>query len=47
MKMKKKQPLKTDFMEGFAQWLESEEGLQSMDVDSCPNLPLIPFQSCH
>ena len=33
--MKKKQPLKTDFMEGFAQWLESEEGLQSMEAVDC------------
>ena len=33
--MKKKQPPKTDFMEGFAQWLESEEGLQSMEAVDC------------
>ena len=25
-------PLETDFMEGFAQWLESEEGLQSQEA---------------
>jgi hypothetical protein len=28
-------PLKTDFMEGFAQWLESEEGLQSQEAVDC------------
>ena len=33
--MKKRQPPKTDFMEGFAQWLESEEGLQSMEAVDC------------
>ena len=28
-------PPETDFMEGFGQWLESEEGLQSMDAVDC------------
>ena len=32
MKMKRTQPPETDFMEGFTQWLESEEGLQSLDA---------------
>ena len=35
MKMKKTQPPETDFMEGFGQWLESEEGLESLDVVDC------------
>jgi hypothetical protein len=35
MKMKRAQPPETDFMEGFGQWLESEEGLQSMDAVDC------------
>ena len=36
MKMKRAQrPPETDFMEGFAQWLESEEGLQSLEAVDC------------
>jgi len=36
MKMKRAQhPPEADFMEGFAQWLESEEGLQSLDAVDC------------
>jgi hypothetical protein len=35
MKMKRTQPSETDFMEGFAQWLESEEGLQSLEAVDC------------
>ena len=35
MKMKRTQPPKIDFMEGFAQWLESEEGLQSLEAVDC------------
>jgi hypothetical protein len=35
MKMKRTQPPETDFMEGFAQWLESEEGLQSLEAVDC------------
>ncbi|OHC15948.1 MAG: hypothetical protein A3K50_07160 [Planctomycetes bacterium RIFOXYD12_FULL_42_12] len=35
MKMKRTQPPETDFMEGFGQWLESEEGLQSQEAVDC------------
>jgi len=35
MKMKRTPPPETDFMEGFAQWLESEEGLESLDAVDC------------
>ena len=35
MKMKRTQPPETDFMEGFGQWLESEEGLQSLEAVDC------------
>jgi hypothetical protein len=28
-------PPETDFMEGFAQWLESEKGLQSLEAVDC------------
>ena len=35
MKMKRTQPPETDFMEGFGQWLKSEEGLESMDALDC------------
>ena len=35
MKMKRTPPPVTDFMEGFAQWLESEEGLESLDAVDC------------
>lgn len=35
MKMKRTQPPGTDFMEGFGQWLESEEGLQSLEAVDC------------
>ncbi len=28
-------PPETDFMEGFAQWMESEEGLQSQEAVDC------------
>lgn len=35
MKMKRTPPLETDFIEGFAQWLESEEGLESLDAVDC------------
>ena len=30
--MKKSPGIETDFMEGFAKWMESEEGLQSMEA---------------
>lgn len=33
--MKRTPRPETDFIEGFAQWLESEEGLQSMDALDC------------
>lgn len=35
MKTKRTPPPETDFMEGFAQWLESEEGLESLDAVDC------------
>ncbi len=35
MKLKKIQPPESDFMEGFGQWLESEEGLQSLEAVDC------------
>ena len=35
MKMKRTQPPETDFMEGFGQWLKSEEGLESIDALDC------------
>lgn len=33
--MKKRSHLESDFMEGFAQWMGSEEGLQSMKALEC------------
>jgi len=35
MKIKRTPPPETDFMEGFAQWLESEEGMESLDAVDC------------
>jgi len=33
--MKRRSHLESDFMEGFAQWMGSEEGLQSMNALEC------------
>lgn len=33
--MKRRSPLESDFTEGFAQWMGSEKGLQSMEALEC------------